>query len=153
MSRFVTRCFLSGARSLVLLSVGTFVLTGCSGNTDKGTGVSTAADPAVLGEPVKGEVPTVCANCLTDEKLGETIVVQGKVIKQCPASGCWFQLKDDAGEVFVDLSPAKLLLQDDRVGQQAKVTGRVAKLGGQFRIEALHIEFTSAKKDAPAEGK
>ena len=69
------------------------------------------------------------------------------------SSGCWFRMKDDVGEVFVDLAPAKLRLTEKREGQHAKVTGRVVKLGGQFRLEAQYVEFTPAEKNAPASAK
>jgi hypothetical protein len=74
------------------------------------------------------------------------VAVEGEIVQQCPATGCWFRVKDDVGDAFVDLNPAKLRLQEKRVGQHAKVTGRVVKLGGQFRLEAQHVEFTPEKK-------
>lgn len=126
-------------------------LAGCNRGDDKRG--SDASAPASLGEPVKGEAPTVCAACLKEDKLGETVAIEGEIIQQCPASGCWFRLKDEAGEAFVDLAPAKLSLTEKREGQQAKVTGRVAKRGAQFRLEAQYVEFKSAKKDGPSSEK
>lgn len=149
MRPFRARCSVLPALGVALLSAAVFCLAGCNRGADQGAGGSSAAAPSSLGEPVKGDVPTGCAGCLTEEKLGQTVAVEGEVVQQCPASGCWFRLKDDAGEAFVDLAPAKLRIQENRVGQHAKVTGRVVKQGGQFRLEAQHVEFTPAKKDEP----
>ncbi len=121
---------------------------GCYSSTNQRTG-----GPSTLGEPVKGDVPLACSQCLSDDKLGDTVAIEGDIVQQCPASGCWFRMKDDAGEVFVDLAPAKLRLTETREGQHAKVTGRIVKQGGQFRLEAQHVEFTPAKKDAPTNEK
>lgn len=138
---------------LAILSAAALGLAGCNRGADQGAGGSSAAAPSTLGEPVKGDVPTVCTSCLSEDKLGQTVAVEGEVIQQCPASGCWFRLKDDAGVAFVDLAPAKLSVQGQRVGQHAKVTGRVVRAGGQFRLQAQHVEFSLAKKDAPSSGK
>ena len=78
------------------------------------------------------------------------MAIEGDIIQQCPASGCWFRMKDDAGEVFVELAPSKLRLTENREGQHAKVTGHVVKRGAQFRLEAQYVEFKPAKKDAPS---
>jgi len=150
MRPFRVRCWTLPVLCVALLSVTVFLLAGCNRDADQGAGGSSAATPSSLGEPVKGDVPTVCAGCLTEEKLGQTVAVEGEVIQQCPASGCWFRMKDDVGVVFVDLAPAKLRLTEKHEGQHAKVTGRVAKQGGQFRLEAQHVEFTPATKDAPS---
>lgn len=96
-----------------------------------------------------GDLPLVCSQCLKDDQyVGQTVTIEGDVIQQCPASGCWFRIKDDNGEAFIDLAPAKLTIQGERVGQHAKVTGTVVKKTGQTRIEAKHVEFSPLKKDA-----
>ncbi len=136
------------ALGVALLSAAVFCLAGWNRGADQGAGGSSA--PSSLGEPVKGDVRVVCAGCLTEEMLGQTVAVEGEIIQQCPASGCWFRMKDDVGEVFVDLAPAKLRLTNDRVGQQARVTGRVVKTGGQFRLEAQHVAFGTGGNAANA---
>jgi uncharacterized protein YdeI (BOF family) len=136
------------ALGVASLFAAVFFLAGCNRGDEKGG--SDASAPGNLGQPVKGDVPTVCTDCLMEEKFGQTVAIEGEIVQQCPVSGCWFRMKDDAGEVFVDLAPAKLRLTEKREGQHAKVTGRVVKLGGQFRLEAQHVEFTPAKKDAPS---
>lgn len=126
---------------------------GCNRSGDQMADSSSTASLSSLGEPVKGNVPLACSQCMTNDKVGETLAIEGKIVQQCPASGCWFRMKDDGGEVFVDLAPAKLRLTEKREGQQAKVTGRVVKHGGQFRLEAQHVEFKPAVSNAPSSEK
>ncbi|MCI0462005.1 MAG: hypothetical protein L0Z62_34065 [Gemmataceae bacterium] len=126
-----------------LLAFASLSLIGCG----LGRNSTTTKSAASLGEPLQEDVPTVCTGCLSEEKVGETVAVAGNVVQQCPASGCWFRLKDDAGEVFVDLAPAKLRLTEDRVGQQAQVYGHVVKSGGGLRLEARYVEFAPSQKD------
>lgn len=129
-------------------------LAGCNAQKGGGDGDTGSGPPATIGAPVSGEVPLVCTQCLKDEKyVGQTVTIEGEVIQQCPAAGCWFRIKDDIGEGFIDLSPANLTVQGERVGQHAKVTGKVVKKGGQMRIEAEHVEFSPVKKDPPPAGK
>jgi len=149
MRSFRARWWILPALGVALLSAAVFCFAGCNRGTDQGTNGPSSAVPSSLGEPVKGDVPLACSQCLSDDKVGQTVAIEGEIIQQCPASGCWFRMKDDTGEVFVDLAPAKLHLTEKREGQHAKVTGRVVKQGGQFRLEAQHVEFTTAKKGAP----
>ena len=104
-------------------------------------------------EPAPAKVPTVCTGCITEERLGQTVAVEAAVAQQCPARGCWFRMKDDSGEVMVDLAPQRLELSENRVGQKATVTGTVVKKGGKFWLEAKKVEFTPAGKDTPVEKK
>lgn len=145
MQALVARIGISAAGAVVLFLV-SISLVGCG----SGESSTTTRSSASLGTPVDEEVPTVCTGCISEENAGEIVALEGKIVQQCPASGCWFRMKDDAGEAFVDLAPARLRLQANRVGQHAKVTGRVVKKGGQFRLEARHVELTPAKKNAPS---
>jgi RecJ-like exonuclease len=132
----------TGLAALFIASLGP---VGCGSSSD-------STVPATsLGTPAHEDMPIVGTVCLSGDKLGQTVAVEGEIVQQCPSTGCWFRLKDDAGAAFVDLNPAKLRLRENRVGEHAKVTGRVAKHGGQFRLEAQHIAFTPANKDAPSD--
>jgi RecJ-like exonuclease len=146
------RSFFHFAFGLVLAAVG-IGLVGC--NTDKrGENGNISIAPSTIGVPVSGEVPLVCTQCLkTEQYLEKTVTIEGEVIQQCPAAGCWFRLKDELGEGFIDLSPAKLTVQGERVGQHAKVTGKVVKKAGQMRLEAEYVEFSPLAKDHVPAGK
>lgn len=151
MRRF-PRPYFQPALGLVIAALAVTGLAGC--NAEKRGGDSTSAAPSAIGTPVSGDVPLVCTQCLKDEQyLGQTVTIEGEVIQQCPAAGCWFRIKDDIGEGFIDLSASNLTVQGERVGQHAKVTGKVVKKGGQMRIEAEHVEFSAVKKDPSSAGK
>ena len=125
--------------------------TGC--NAEPRDGGTAPTGRAAAAETPPEKVPTVCTGCVTEERLGEAVAVEATVARQCPARGCWFRMKDDAGEVMVDLAPRNLELAESRVGQTAKVTGTVVKKGGKFWLEAQKVEFTPVGTDTPAEKK
>lgn len=127
-------------------------LTAC--NRSSGPSGDSSVAPSSLGEPVAGDVPLVCTQCLKDEKyVGQTVTIEGEVFQQCPAKGCWFRIKDESGEAFIDLAPADLTVQGERVGQHAKVTGTVVKKARQMRLEAKHVEFSPLTQDAASGAK
>lgn len=150
MTQFLTGTKRMWTVSASLLVAAALAATGC--NAEPRDGAAAPTTPTAT-EPVPEKVPTVCTGCVTEERLGQTVAVEASVAQQCPARGCWFRMKDDAGEVMVDLAPKRLELSEDRVGQKAKVTGKVVKKGGKFWLEAQKVEFTPAGKDAPAEKK
>lgn len=140
-----------GALGAGLVITAITAAAGCDPGARTGGGPATAStDPKGTAEQPKGEVPTVCTGCVTEERLGQRVRVEAGVVQQCPARGCWLKLKDDAGEVMVDLAPAKLELAEERVGQQAGVTGTVVKKGGKVWLEAETIDFSPAGKKDPA---
>jgi len=104
---------------------------------------STSTVPPVntLGQAPDEDVRRLAAGSLTDDLVGKSLAVEGEIVQQCPSTGCWFRVKDETGELFVDLNPAGLRLKSKRVGQQARVAGRLAKAGKQFRLEAHFVEF------------
>ena len=119
-------------------------LIGCDANSSSRSGPPVTS----LGQAPQQDFPTTSAGSLNDDAIGRTLAVDGEIVKQCPAAGCWFIVKDATGEVFVDLNPAKVHLERTRTGQRAHVTGRVVKQGGQYRLEAQHVRF--ATKTDPA---
>jgi RecJ-like exonuclease len=149
MRRFLRSYYLS-AFGMALASFVVMGLGGCTAEPGAVTGAATSGSPSTIGEPMSGDAEIVCTQCLKDEgNVGKTVTIEGEVIQQCPASGCWFRIKDGSGEAFIDLAPAKLSVQGERVGQHVKVTGKLVKKGGQVRVEAQHVEFSPAKKDSP----
>lgn len=139
--RLLPKCLTLARTGVAVVLTASLGLMGCSSN-----GNSTADAAASLGMPLGVDVPKVRTDGLSEDKIGTSLAVDGEIVQQCPAAGCWFRMKDDAGEVFVDLAPAKLRLTDKRVGQQATVTGRLVKQGGQLRLEARHVDFTNPKR-------
>jgi uncharacterized protein YdeI (BOF family) len=57
--------------------------------------------------------------------IGKEVTVRGKIVKECP-SGCWFYLEDKGAQIYVDLSPAGLSI-DQYVGRTVTVKGSIEK--------------------------
>ena len=54
---------------------------------------------------------------------GKTVTVQGKIIQECP-TGCWFDIKDDAAVIHVDVKPSGFAIPQ-KVGKTVTVEGKV----------------------------
>lgn len=68
--------------------------------------------------------------------LNKEVKVHGKIITQCATAGCWFFLKDDTGQILIDLKQLNLGLPQ-RTGKNATVSGIVIKEpSGQIIISA-----------------
>ncbi len=70
---------------------------------------------------------------------GKVFAFQGVIANQCQGDGCWFNLKDDTGEVLVDLNPGNFKLPLGLSGKKVKVTGRVDTQNGKFRVNAISV--------------
>ena len=146
-----TRGWLLGLVALVVVTIGTL---GCRSETEVGTPEEEATLQSASAEPVENSSPALLKekttdhqriSALTDALVGESVVIQGEIVRQCPASGCWFQVKDETGKLFVDLNASEIRLTEPVVGQQAEVSGRLVKLGGELQLEAKHVEFAPKK--------
>jgi uncharacterized protein YdeI (BOF family) len=59
-----------------------------------------------------------------DNFEGKTVTVEGKIIQECP-TGCWFDIKDEAGMIHVDIKPSGFAIPQ-KVGKTVKVEGQVS---------------------------
>lgn len=143
MKSFVYQNWFVGAVSVALVASAVLGVAGCqSQNESPSKGQSESADTPVTTQVVPaGSEKSISS--LTEIQIDETVAVRGGIVQQCPAVGCWIRIKDDTGELFVDLKPGSLELNEKRVGQQVRVSGRLVKHGGQLQLEAGHMEFVS----------
>lgn len=74
-----------------------------------------------------------------DTYKNQTILVEGKIVTQC-SSGCWFNLKDDTGVIYVDLAPSNLVIPQKR-GTTARVCGEVVNKKGDIYLIGKKVEF------------
>jgi len=140
--------------SVALLALSLIVVAGCwsGGSYSAGTmpgkrsGVGQDAASNLRQGHVSNKPQRRAIGRIDDALLGKTVAVEGEVVQQCPAAGCWFRVRDGSGELFVDLNPAGLRLKQKRVGQRVRVTGRLAKIGNQYLLEATAVEFGSDAK-------
>ncbi|MBW2518931.1 MAG: DNA-binding protein [Deltaproteobacteria bacterium] len=41
---------------------------------------------------------------LKKDLLGQKVTLEGEIVSQCQSNGCWFFLRDDTGQIYIDLS-------------------------------------------------
>jgi uncharacterized protein YdeI (BOF family) len=70
---------------------------------------------------------------------GKTVTVQGKIIRECP-TGCWFEVKENSGIIYVDLNPSAFAIPQ-KVGKTAIVEGRVLVRNNQPMIVGKGVEI------------
>ena len=70
---------------------------------------------------------------------GKIFSFQGAISAQCKGDGCWFILKDNTGEVLVDLKPYDFRTPLGIVGSKAKLNGRVNTKDGKVKVDAISI--------------
>lgn len=73
--------------------------------------------------------------------LKKEFKIEGKVMRQCPSSGCWFYLADSSSkEIKVEMSDAVAKLPT-RVGKMATVEGQLIKFGDEYEFIGSGVEF------------
>ncbi len=101
--------FISFALSLAML----IMIVGCGGPEEFG------------GTIMEGKTTSVKEIMTQTGALeGKVVKVEGKIVTECP-SGCWFELKDKSGIVYVDIEPNGLSIPQ-RVGRNIIVEGVVS---------------------------
>ena len=55
---------------------------------------------------------------------GKTVTVEGKIVQECP-TGCWFDIKDEAGMIHVDIKPSGFAIPQ-KVGKTVTVEGQIS---------------------------
>jgi uncharacterized protein YdeI (BOF family) len=69
----------------------------------------------------------------------KVVVLEGKITQEC-GSGCWFNLADDSGIIYVDLAPSNLAIPQ-KVGSKATVTGVVTVTKQTTYLIGKKVEF------------
>jgi uncharacterized protein YdeI (BOF family) len=70
---------------------------------------------------------------------GKTVTVQGKIIRECP-SGCWFEVQENAGVIYVDINPSGFAIPQ-KVGKTATVEGKVSVRNNKPMITGAGVEI------------
>ena len=126
------RSLLIPARSLPLALIMVGLLLGaCDRGKDKekfGAGIDPAA-PQVSVQDI------FLQPLLMDQK----VTVQGTVYTQCTSNGCWFILKDETAQIFIDLSTNNFELPP-MPGRKVKATGTVTARQNNLLLIAQGVE-------------
>ncbi len=80
----------------------------------------------------KGVVNTKDILTNPDKYLGQTLRLEGKIVRECP-SGCWFYLEDETGTIYVDINPSGLSIPP-KVGKKVVVEGVPENKNGRISI-------------------
>jgi len=67
------------------------------------------------------------------------VTIQGEIIRECP-TGCWFEIKEDAGIIYIDLNPSGFAIPQ-KVGKTATVEGKVSVRNNQPMIVGTGVEI------------
>lgn len=70
---------------------------------------------------------------------GKTVTVQGRIVRECP-TGCWFEVKDQAGIIYVDLNPSGFAIPQ-KVGKKVVVEGKVLIRSNQPMLVGTGVEI------------
>ena len=70
---------------------------------------------------------------------GKTVTVEGKIIQECP-TGCWFDMKDEAGMMHVDIKPSGFAIPQ-KVGKTVVVEGKVSVQNNQTVLIRTGVEI------------
>jgi uncharacterized protein YdeI (BOF family) len=116
-------------RQLLLtgMLVVTLILTGC-GSEKYGSGVDTSAQTVKVKDVF-----------LQKNLLGQKVTLEGKIVSQCQSNGCWFFLKDETGQVYIDMATNKFSLPS-MPNKQVASSGTVARAQNNIVLIATGVE-------------
>lgn len=70
---------------------------------------------------------------------GQTVTIRGEIIRECP-TGCWFEVKENSGILYVDLNPSGFAIPQT-VGKRATVEGKILVRDNQPRMVGTGVEI------------
>jgi len=103
--------------------------------------MSGCARPELYGKPITEDKVTAIGSILTRPKdyEGETVLVKGEIAVECP-TGCWINLKDDSGLIYVDFNPSAFAIPQ-KVRHNITVQGKVKLRSGKPMIIGTGVEI------------
>ena len=114
--------------SIVLLAV-SVTLISCAKKTEYGQKTTISA-----GSP-KLQVKDILSS---DQYINKEIMLEGRITLEC-GSGCWFNLEDGTGKVYVDLLPSNFAIPQ-WVGKSVVVQGKVVKEKGDIQLIGMSVK-------------
>ena len=98
--------------------------------------------PETFGEKITGDSPEVSIKELfekPDEFESKTVTLQGEIGQICP-SGCWFFVKQNENELYVNLSPSGFAIPQ-KSGAEVKVEGKLLAHNNSLIMVAKGVEI------------
>jgi len=114
------------------------LLAGC---TDKEKSyVSASSEKNKENKGTQAEAVSVKQVLAKPEKYkGKKVKLQGKIVRECP-TGCWFDLQDTSGIIYIELSTAGIAIPQ-KVGSTAVVEGKVGKRNDNIIINGEGVKI------------
>jgi len=112
---------------LTIVTVALLVVTGCSKSELYGDEISSG-----------DTVSLASLNEHPEKYENQTVKIKGEIILECP-TGCWFNLKDESGEIYVDIRPNGLALPQ-KVGHEAGVERKAVAQDAKIMIGGKGVE-------------
>ena len=84
-----------------------------------------------LGKPLAAETPIVLSALLShsDDYVGKTVQVKGKIAAVCQEMGCWMDLVDDSGQKLrIKVNDGEIEFPKDSAGKTAIAEGKFTKV-------------------------
>ena len=111
------------------------ILVGC------GTSTKTS-NKAMYGKAIPTDLAVIEAKQILDNPQGfegKDVLVSGKITSECPSGG-WVWLKDNSGEIYVNMHPTNVFIPQ-KVGSTVKAMGKVVLESGRPQIIGYGLEF------------
>lgn len=82
------------------------------------------------GEPLSFRETTRIVEIMKNpsEYIGKTVKVEGKIVSECP-TGCWFNVADETGTLYIDLMGANIAIPQ-KVGHDVILEGKIKDRAG-----------------------
>jgi hypothetical protein len=113
------------------LLVFTFFVSACAKKAGYGQKTTTTTTTTTTATQVKVK------DILSKEYTGKDVSFVGKITLEC-GSGCWFNLEDGTGKVYVDLLPSNFAIPQ-WVGKSVVVNGKVIEEDGEVKVIAKTV--------------
>jgi hypothetical protein len=100
------------------------------------------AKAAVYGKPIPADMPVTTANeILTNPAAfeGKDVLVAGKITSECPSGG-WIWVKDETGDIYVNMHPTNVFIPQ-RVNGQVRAMGKVVLESGQPQVVGYGLQL------------
>jgi hypothetical protein len=102
----------------------------------------TKAKAAVYGKAIPaGMAVTTAKEILTNPAAyeGKDVLVAGKITSECPSGG-WIWVKDETGDIYVNMHPTNVFIPQ-RVNGQVRAMGKVVLESGQPQVVGYGLEL------------
>jgi hypothetical protein len=128
MKAYAGRLSVWGGALAVVVVLTALALSSCGGSDQYGDKLSVTEVTAVsdiLARPASYQ--------------GRTVRIEGEISRECP-TGCWFDVKDGSGVIYVDIAPQGLAIPQ-HVGSKVVVEGTVSTERGQTEFLGKGVEI------------